>query len=207
MSDITRQKFFEDLPKTQEKVWEEQNNATESNFDYIYESGVESWKWEHQDDDPEPAFPEDPYSDPAFMRGYEEAERETMEYGGVGEAALFINEFMEHVKKGGAKQSAYQKHAIWSDIVEKATRYLNEGRVQMQNNMPDHSIATVTGDTGVYTTEIWRQDPSRPNTLSGWSCTCPWGEHSWGRTRIWKKYEGRPCAHTVVLSWESQKQP
>lgn len=118
--------------------------------------------------------------------------------------------FIEGVRKANEARmqtTGAVKTAIWKDIVEKATRYLNEGRVQMQNNMPDHSIATVNGDTGTYTTEIWRQDPSRPNTLSGWSCTCPWGEVSWGRTRIWKKYEGRPCAHTVVLSWESQKQP
>jgi len=112
MSDFTRKNFFEDLPKVQQKVWDEQEKAHEYNFDYIYESGVESWKYEHQDDDPEPEFPEDPYSDPAFMRGYEEAERETMDYGGVGEALMFINELIEYVNKSETKESAFQKHAI-----------------------------------------------------------------------------------------------
>jgi hypothetical protein len=68
--------------------------------------------------------------------------------------------------------------AEWVDVVDKAKRYYNGGKVQILNNTPDHSIATVYGDTGTYETEIWRQDPNRPNTLSGWSCSCPWGQHS-----------------------------
>jgi len=44
MSDFTRKNFFEDLPKVQQMVWDEQQSVIEYNFDYIYESGVESWK-------------------------------------------------------------------------------------------------------------------------------------------------------------------
>ena len=55
------------------------------------------------------------------------------------------------LKKKDRKKLVYEgaiKTAEWPDIVEKAQRYYAEGRVQMQNNMPDHSIATVNGDTG-----------------------------------------------------------
>jgi hypothetical protein len=69
--------------------------------------------------------------------------------------------------KDKIRTSKLRKHADWGEIVDKATRYYSEGRVELLNNAPDHAIANVRGDTGTYETEIWRQDPNRPNTLSG----------------------------------------
>ena len=110
--------------------------------------------------------------------------------------------------------NAIQKDADWSDITDKARRYLTEGRVEMITNQIDHAVATVYGDTGTYQTELWRDrdsvDPNDPDSMRRitlWSCTCPWGEVSWGRTRQWKKYEGRPCAHATALQWASQNGP
>lgn len=39
------------------------------------------------------------------------------------------------------------------------------------------------------------------------NCECPWGQFAWGRTRQWKKYEGRPCSHTMALYWKSLATP
>lgn len=99
------------------------------------------------------------------------------------------------------------KVAEWQDIQEKAKRYYNGGAVTLLRNGQDNTVAQVNGDNGTYETEIWRDDPNNPNVISLWNCSCPWGQHSWGRTRQWKKYEGRPCAHVLAVNWESQRQP
>jgi hypothetical protein len=164
---------------------------------------VAEWNYNHPDE----PLPEDYWDNPEAQKYYENAEAEAMNEWD-GQKALYVtNEFLEWLLKDKIRTSAWEKTSVWDDIVDKATRYYNEGRVELLNNMPDHSIANVNGDTGNWQTEIWRQDPERPNALSGWSCTCPWGQVSWGRTRIWKQYEGRPCAHTVVTTWEAQRRP
>lgn len=102
------------------------------------------------------------------------------------------------------------KIAEWSDIQEKARRYMNEGRVTLVRNSPTNTVSQVTSENEegqVYDTEIWRDDPNNPNVISLWNCSCPWGDKSWGRTRKWKKYEGRPCAHTLATNWVSQTEP
>ena len=104
------------------------------------------------------------------------------------------------------------KVADWQDVQEKAQRYYQNGNVHILTNDPDHVVATVYGDvpydeygggTGTYQTEIWKDDPNS-NVITRWTCTCPWGEVSWGRTRQWKKFEGRPCAHATAVQWASQ---
>lgn len=94
----------------------------------------------------------------------------------------------------------------WQGIMEKAQRLREEGGVTVSRNGVQNIAGQVVGDNGTYDTEIFRQDPQR-NTISLWSCTCPWGGVSWGRTRQWKKYEGRPCAHTLALYWQAQTMP
>ena len=39
------------------------------------------------------------------------------------------------------------------------------------------------------------------------NCECPWDQYAWQRTRKWKKYEGRPCAHVLAAYWKSQSTP
>lgn len=105
-----------------------------------------------------------------------------------------------------------QKFATWTDLMEKAQRLRQTTRddgspaVQIDLNAPDHVVGTVQGDHDTYDTEIWRDDPNS-QAITMWDCTCPWSDYSWGRTRQWKKYEGRPCAHTLALFWEAQRTP
>lgn len=99
--------------------------------------------------------------------------------------------------------------ADWSEVQDKAVKYLHDGQVQVHLNAPDHIIGTVyseTTDGASYQTEIWRDDPNS-NAITLWNCTCPWGEVSWGRTRQWKKFEGRPCAHVTALQWAAKSVP
>ena len=105
------------------------------------------------------------------------------------------NDSPEHIDPGG-----------WAGIMQKAQRLREEGNVTVQRNGVQNIVGTVVGDHGTYNTEIWRSDPQR-NTISLWNCTCPWGEFSWGRTRQFKKFEGRPCAHTLALYWQALTQP
>lgn len=94
----------------------------------------------------------------------------------------------------------------WQGIMEKAQRLRQQGQIQVQRNGVQNIVGQVQGDHGTYETEIWRSDPQR-NTISLWNCSCPWGGYSWGRTRQFKKYEGRPCAHTLALYWEALSHP
>lgn len=87
---------------------------------------------------------------------------------------------------------AHIKQAAWSDVMKKAKRYKDEGRVNLIRNGIKYIVSEVKGDTGTYDTEISREDPNSLS-ITGWRCDCPWGEHSWGRTRQFKKFEGRPC--------------
>lgn len=104
------------------------------------------------------------------------------------------------------KTSSFQKFADWNDLMEKAQRLRSEQKVNVVNNAPDHVVGEVEGDHGQYTTEIWRDDPSS-QAITMWDCGCQWSDYSWGRTRQWKKYEGRPCSHTLALFWEAQTAP
>lgn len=105
--------------------------------------------------------------------------------------------------------SSIQKFAEWEDVMEKAQkiRQMPDG-VQITVNEPDHVIGKVHSGTndGTYDTEIWRDDPNS-QAITMWDCSCPWSQYSWGRTRQWKRYEGRPCAHTLALFWQAQQTP
>jgi hypothetical protein len=106
----------------------------------------------------------------------------------------------------GSKTSALQKFADWNDIMDKSRRLMQNGQVQIQVNAPDHVVGQVQGDHDTYQTEIWRDDP-QSQAITMWDCGCQWSDFSWGRTRQFKKYEGRPCSHTLALFWQAQKTP
>jgi hypothetical protein len=102
-------------------------------------------------------------------------------------------------------QPAFAKVAAWKDLMEKAKRIKDQGRVHILNNEADHVVGRVEGDHGTYTTQIWRQDPNS-RAITMWDCECPWDQYAWQRTRQWKKYEGRPCSHVLALQWQAQQQ-
>jgi hypothetical protein len=99
--------------------------------------------------------------------------------------------------------------AEWQDIMENAKSLLDEGAVQIANNGATHVEGTVASQSEPgqsYETSFERDDPAS-SAITTWNCSCPWGEVSWGRTRQWKKYEGRPCKHTLAMYWQSLSQP
>lgn len=98
------------------------------------------------------------------------------------------------------------KTAGWDDIMAKAKRIIQAGNVQLLRNGANNIVAYVQGDHGNYQVEIGRDDPNS-QAITTWSCDCPWAQYSWGRTRKWKKYEGRPCAHTLATYWKSLATP
>lgn len=98
------------------------------------------------------------------------------------------------------------KTAKWSDIMAKAKRLIQTGKVQLLRNGAQNVVASVIGDHGTYQTEFSRDDPNS-QSMTQWQCDCPWDQYAWQRTRQWKKYEGRPCAHVLATWWASQAHP
>jgi hypothetical protein len=99
-----------------------------------------------------------------------------------------------------------RKQAAWPDIEEKAKRLIDSGNVELLRNGAQNIVGHVIGDHGDYQTEIGRENPT-DNTITQWQCECPWDQYAWQRTRQWKKYEGRPCAHVLATYWVSQSSP
>lgn len=96
--------------------------------------------------------------------------------------------------------------AGWPDIMQKAKRLIQSGNVTMLRNGFQNIVAHVIGDHGEYNCEIGRDDPES-RSITTWQCECPWDQYAWQRTRKWKKYEGRPCAHVLAAFWKSQATP
>lgn len=102
--------------------------------------------------------------------------------------------------------NAISKTATWDDIMAKSKRLIQSGQVQLLRNGAQNIIGQVQGDHGTYQTELSRDDPNS-NALTQWSCSCPWDQYSFQRTRKWKKYEARPCSHVLATWWSSQATP
>jgi hypothetical protein len=96
--------------------------------------------------------------------------------------------------------------ASWPDVMAKAKRMIQDGRVTLHRNGYNNIVATVIGDHGVYQPEISRDDPNS-RAISQWTCECDWDQYAWGRTRQWKKYEGRPCSHVLATYWKALSTP
>jgi len=106
-------------------------------------------------------------------------------------------------------KKSMRRVADWSEIMQNAQELRNNGSVQITSNGAQHVEGTVASQESpgvVYNTQFDRMDPNS-SAITTWNCTCPWGEVSWGRTRQWKKYEGRPCKHTLAMYWQSLSQP
>jgi hypothetical protein len=89
-----------------------------------------------------------------------------------------------------------------ADVREKAKRIRAEGGVRIIADQDGEIVAYVKGDHNVYQTSILRAPGSK--AISAWTCGCPWGSVSWGRSGRWKKYEGRGCSHLFALQYEAQ---
>lgn len=104
------------------------------------------------------------------------------------------------------RTSAVQKTAAWPDIMAKAKRLVQSGNVTLLRNGTNNVVAHVIGDHGEYQCEISRDDPNS-RAITQWTCECPWDQYAFQRTRQWKKYEGRPCAHVLAAYWKSLATP
>jgi hypothetical protein len=101
---------------------------------------------------------------------------------------------------------ALTKDANWTDIMAKAKRLIQSGQVSMLRNGWNNIVAHVIGDHGEYNCEIGRDDPNS-QAITTWNCECPWDQYAWGRSRQFKKFEGRPCAHVLAAFWRSKSVP
>jgi len=101
----------------------------------------------------------------------------------------------------------FRKTADWSDVMQKAKRLIQTGKVQLLRNGYNNIVAQVQGDHGTYQPEISRQDPSS-RAITGSNCECNWGEfQNTPRTRNWKRFQDRPCAHILAAYWKALSAP
>jgi hypothetical protein len=135
--------------------------------------------------------------------------------GGTVDDRILAEMLVRNQLRGhGIKQAEYsfdpdedfRKTATWDDVMAKAKRLIQSGNVQLLRNGYNNVVGHVVGDHGEYQTEIMRQDPNS-RTITQWSCDCPWDQYAFQRTRQWKKYEARPCAHVLATYWKSLSTP
>jgi hypothetical protein len=99
------------------------------------------------------------------------------------------------------------KTADYSDVESKAVRLIQSGKVHVQANHADEIQGIVEGDHGTYEVNIKKDANPESESISRWNCECDWGQFAWGRTRQWKRFEGRPCAHVLALYWAARSVP
>lgn len=135
--------------------------------------------------------------------------------GGTHDDRLFCRSLIAaQLEAHGLKEATYsfdddafRKTADWNDIMAKAKRLIQSGNVRILRNGIQNVVAWVKGDHGEYQPEIFRQDPNS-QAITGSDCGCNWGEfQNQPRTRQWKKYQDRPCAHILAAHWLSQATP
>jgi hypothetical protein len=134
--------------------------------------------------------------------------------GGPDERKLAEWIVREELAAAGYRQASFtfdgsedlRKTAAWPDIMAKAKRLIQSGNVNILRNGFNIIAAHVVGDHGEYNCDISRDDP-RSRAITQWTCECPWDQYAWQRTRKWKKYEGRPCAHVLAAYWTSLGTP
>jgi hypothetical protein len=99
------------------------------------------------------------------------------------------------------------KTAGWGDIQAKARRLIQEGKVRILRNGANNIMAHVIGDHGEYDPEIKRDDPNSLQ-ITGSHCGCDWGKfQNLPRTRQWKRFQDRPCAHILAAYWQALSTP
>lgn len=90
----------------------------------------------------------------------------------------------------------------WEDVREKAKRLRAEMAINVTRDDGDYIEADVQGESGTYQTYIQRHGQTSGNyTVTGWGCTCGWGQWAWKRQHT---YVGRMCSHALALYLEMQ---
>jgi hypothetical protein len=131
--------------------------------------------------------------------------------GSVDDRAVVEAILRTELRYHGYRQATFTfdgmtKEGNWTDIMGKAKRLIQSNQVQLLRNGYSNIVAHVVGDHGEYNCEISREDPDS-RAITQWQCECPWDQYAFQRTRKWKKYEGRPCAHVLATYWKSLSTP
>lgn len=124
---------------------------------------------------------------------------------------------MEKLHPHGYKRAVYtlrwdhsdmRKVADWGDVEAKAKRLVQTGAVTLKRNGYNTIMSQVVGDGSdndgkpdVHNVEIKRDDPNS-QAITGSFCDCGWGQfQNLPRTRQWKRFQNRPCAHILATYW------
>lgn len=97
---------------------------------------------------------------------------------------------------------AFHFLATWRDVRAKAARIRRSGGVQILSSLADGLTGHVQGDTGIYETQINYVPGSFK--VGHWQCGCAWAAYAWGRSKAYRRFEGRMCSHALALQYEAQ---
>jgi 8-oxo-dGTP pyrophosphatase MutT (NUDIX family) len=92
--------------------------------------------------------------------------------------------------------------AAWADVRSKAKRIKDSGGVRIIAVADNTITGEIRGDSGLYTSTVTLVPGTKQVAIS--TCSCPWETYRWARSGIWKKFEGRACAHVTALLFEMQ---
>ena len=81
--------------------------------------------------------------------------------------------------------------SAWSDVQEKAKQLRAQMALNVTRDDGDYIEATIRGSSGSYETYVQRHGSGSGNyAVTGWGCTCGWGQWAWKRQHT---YVGRMC--------------
>lgn len=125
--------------------------------------------------------------------------------GGVGGAANFgvIHEVTQNTKEASMRVP-FEVIASWKDVRTKAQRISAEGGVHIAVSSGDGIGGTVKGDHDLYETFLTYVPGSRK--VGYWNCGCKWAAYSWGRSKPFRRFNGRMCSHALAMQFEALKQ-
>jgi 8-oxo-dGTP pyrophosphatase MutT (NUDIX family) len=94
--------------------------------------------------------------------------------------------------------------ATWMDVQEKARRIRKSSGVKIVSASKLYVNAEVEGDRNVYETQLNYVPGTKK--VADWSCGCKWAAYAWGRSKNFKKFEGRLCSHALATQYEASAQ-
>lgn len=96
-----------------------------------------------------------------------------------------------------------ERTSAWSDVRDKGRRISGDGGVRIIANTGTTVTAEVQGDNGLYISSITRVPGTKQRGM--WYCACKWTQYVWARSEPYKRFEGRPCSHSMALWFEMQR--
>lgn len=112
--------------------------------------------------------------------------------------------YSEHDTRTAAldKEGSWHLTATWADVRAKAKAIRASGGVRIAVASMDGVGGEVQGDHHIYETLLTFVPGS--TKVGSWQCGCKWAAYAWGRSPMYRRFEGRMCSHALAMQYEAQ---